>query len=444
MAGRPSKSRTLVVWMNGEAVGHWTLAVDGHRFAYLESWLGSPSACALSLSMPLEQGTEPFTGIRVEAFFENLLPESAAVRKRIAHKFGTSTASFDLLTHIGRDCVGAVQLLPLHVEPTGVQRIEAEPLTDSQVEALLDATVSNAPLGLGDEDELRISIAGAQAKTALLRHEGRWCRPLGATPTTHIFKLPMGNVGTVRADFSASVENEWLCVQIARAFGFNVAPCEILQFGRHKVLSVERFDRIPHEGWLARRPQEDFCQALGVAADSKYQEHGGPGMADILSILRGSDRPNEDRRRFLAAQLLFWLLAAPDGHAKNFSIFLLPGSRFQLTPLYDIMSAWPIIGSGARQFQWQKVKLAMAVRSKNNHYRMHDIQRRHWVATASANGLGPDFERVIDDFCHRAPTLADALQRTLPAQFPAVVSDPIFQGLQNQAKRLAAGGLYGK
>ncbi len=443
MAGRPSKRRTLAVWMNGEAVGHWTLAPDGHRFVYLEAWLGSPSARAISLSMPLEQGTRPFAGDRVEAYFENLLPESIAIRKRIAQKFGTSASTFDLLAHIGRDCVGAVQLLPLDVEPTGLRRIDAEPLTDGQVEALLDATISNAPIGLGDEEGLRISIAGAQEKTALLHHAGRWCRPLGATPTTHILKLPMGEVGHVRADFSTSVENEWLCAQIAREFGFAMAECEILRFGHHKVLSVMRFDRMLLDGWWARRPQEDFCQALGVPAERKYEEHGGPGMADILRVLRGSDGPKEDRLRFLAAQLLFWLLAAPDGHAKNFSIFLLPGSRFRLTPLYDIMSAWPIIGSGARQFPWQKVKLAMAVRSKNVHYRMHDVQRRHWSTVARANALGPDFEPVIEDFVRRAPEVVEAVSRILPARFPAGVSEPIFQGLLSQTRRLDAGQIPG-
>ncbi|WP_445954528.1 HipA domain-containing protein [Thauera sp. SDU_THAU2] len=147
--------------------------------------------------------------------------------------------------------------------------------------------------------------------------------------------------------------------------------------------------------------------------------------------------------RFLAAQLLFWLLAAPDGHAKNFSIFLLPGSRFRLTPLYDIMSAWPIIGSGACQFPWQKVKLAMAVRSKNIHYRMHDLQRRHWSTVARANALGPDFEPVIEDFIRRAPEVVEAVSRILPASFPAGVSEPIFQGLLSQVGRLAAGQLPG-
>jgi len=162
-------------------------------------------------------------------------------------------------------------------------------------------------------------------------------------------------------------------------------------------------------------------------------------MADILSLLRGSNQAKEDRLQFLAAQLRFWLLAAPDGHAKNFSIFLLPGSRFRLTPLYDITFAWPIIGSGARQRPWQRVKLAMALRSRNDPYRMYDIQRRHWRATASKNALGPDFEPVIDDFVRRAPEVVEAVQRTLPDGFPPAVSDPIFQGLQTQARRLAAG-----
>ncbi|MCB1956439.1 MAG: HipA domain-containing protein [Rhodocyclaceae bacterium] len=261
------------------------------------------------------------------------------------------------------------------------------------------------PAALSDEDALRISIAGAQEKTALLHHEGRWCHPLGSTPTTHILKLPVGEPGRMRADFSRSVENAWLCARIARAFGLDVAQCEMLRFGRHKALCVARFDRIPLEGWLARRPQEDLCQALGVPADRKYQEHGGPGMADILSLL--------------------------------------PGSQFRRTPLYDIMSTCPIIGSGARQLPWQRVKLATALRSRNDAYRMYDIQRRHWRATASKNALGPDLEPLIDDFVRRAPAVVEAVQRTLPDGFPPAASDPIFQGLQTQAGRLAAGPLPG-
>jgi serine/threonine-protein kinase HipA len=131
------------------------------------------------------------------------------------------------------------------------------------------------------------------------------------------------------------------------------------------------------------------------------------------------------------------MLAAPDGHAKNFSIHLLAESRFELTPLYDVMSAWPAIGRGARQFQWQKVKLAMAVRSRNAHYRMHEVQRRHWNAVAKRNALGQDFEDVIEDVLKRTPSAIATVAAQLPKGFPAEVAEPIFEGLTKQAGRLA-------
>jgi serine/threonine-protein kinase HipA len=288
------------------------------------------------------------------------------------------------------------------------------------------------------EDALRISLAGAQEKTAFLYHAGGWHMPQGATPTTHIFKLPMGDVGLVRADFSTSVENEWLCAKIMQAYGLPAANCEIARFGRHKVLVVERFDRRwMQAGWIARLPQEDFCQVFGLGSFQKYEEKGGPGMDDILDKLRGSVNAEQDRNRFLGTQLLFWMLAAPDGHAKNFSIRLLAGGAFELTPLYDVMSAWPVIGKGPRQFQSQKIKLAMAVRSKNPHYRMQDIQRRHWNAIARRNAMGGDFEAAIEDILARTPGVVEAVGARLPQGFPAQVAEPIFEGLLRQAKRLA-------
>jgi serine/threonine-protein kinase HipA len=159
-------------------------------------------------------------------------------------------------------------------------------------------------------------------------------------------------------------------------------------------------------------------------------------MAAILEKLRGSSRAELDRKNFLAVQLLFWLLAAPDGHAKNFSIFLQREGRYCLTPIYDVMSAWPIVGEGARKFQWQKVKMAMAVRSKNAHYRMMDIQRRHWNTVAKHNALGPDFEDVIQQFIDMAPHAISAVSAELPKEFPADVCDPIFEGLLRQVRQL--------
>ena len=437
-AGRPSRRRHLAVWMNGELVGTWSLSAAGdHVFGYARSWLDSRYARALSLSIPLEVGTEPVTGPRVGHFFDNLLPDSTQIRQRLAQRFHTGTQTLELLEKIGRDCIGAVQLLPMSEQPTDVHTIKAQPLTQEEVEKLL-VQASSSTVAWEEEDELRISLAGAQEKTALLWHENQWCRSLGATPTTHILKLPLGVVGGMRADFSTSVENEWLCAQIAREFDLPVANCHIEVFGAQKALVVERFDRrLINNTWWARLPQEDFCQVYGLPSSQKYERDKGPGMAQILKTLRGSDVAQQDRQRFLTTQLLFWLLAAPDGHAKNFSIRLEARGSYRLTPLYDILSAWPVIGKGSNQFQWQDMKLAMAVRGRDAHYHMDKIQRRHWNQAARDNGLGEDFEAVIQQVIARTPEVVERLSKQLPPGFPDKVSEPVFKGLLAQAKRLA-------
>lgn len=441
MAGRPSFRKVLDVWMNGEFVGHWTFSSAGrHSFSYDSSWLGNPQGRPLSLSLPLSQGTSPFSGSVVESYFDNLLPDSLGIRKRLASKFGTDTTqAFQLLEKIGRDCVGALQLLPGGSTAPDVRRIDAEPLSESDVERILDDTVSNRNIGMPEENELRISIAGAQEKTALLWHNDQWCRPRGATPTTHILKLPLGEVGGMRADFSTSVENEWLCAKLVGAYGLPVADCSIEMFGRHKALVVTRFDRRLINGWWVRLPQEDFCQVTGMPPERKYEEQGGPGIAAILDTLRGSDNAKSDRTNFLTAQLIFWMLAAPDGHAKNFSVYIGPRGCFWLTPLYDVMSAWPVIGKGAREFQWQKVKMAMALHTKNIHYRIAEIQRRHWNTVAKANALGSDFEAVIQRIVSMTPAVIKSVTSKLPPEFPSVVSRRIFDGLIDQVNRLNAG-----
>lgn len=178
-----------------------------------------------------------------------------------------------------------------------------------------------------NDDDFRLSLAGAQEKTAHDPARQRWRRPLGATPTTHIFELPLGLVGNREADMRTPVENEWLCAQVLAAFGVPVAPCEIRHFGAQKALVVERFDRrLASSGdyWL-RLPQEDFCQATGTPPHLKYEADGGSGLVDIARILHSAESRDDDLATLLRAQLLFFLLAATDGHAKNFSIFLLPG-----------------------------------------------------------------------------------------------------------------------
>lgn len=333
--GRRSHSRALNVWMNGRLVGRWTIQAGGAmEFRYDDAWVSSPQSRPLSLSLPIPFDGQPLKGKTVGFFFDNLLPDSQPIRNRLQHRFHTDTQdAFDLLEAIGRDCVGAVQLLPDNKAPENIFAIEAQPLTDMEVEDWLRSAVAPGGGRFGsaaEDDGFRISIAGAQEKTALLRHEGRWCRPLGATPTTHIFKLPLGLVGHMKADMHASVENEWLCSEIVREFGLPVARCAIGRFGDQKALIVERFDRKKADSgeyWL-RLPQEDFCQALGYPSAKKYESDGGPGIKDIARLLATSETATADLATFILSQLVFWMLAATDGHAKNFSIFLQPEGAY--------------------------------------------------------------------------------------------------------------------
>jgi serine/threonine-protein kinase HipA len=308
--GRHAHSRALSVWANGERVGTWHLPTRGPmEFAYDPGWIASAAGRPLSLSLPFAPGNLPHKGARVLNYFDNLLPDSDAIRKRIAQRYRTETLeAFDLLQAIGRDCVGAVQLLGEDDAPAGVDRIDGTPLTDGDIEAMLARTVSSPAPGTPDAaDDFRISLAGAQEKTALLRHGGAWLRPHGATPTTHILKLPLGLVGNRLADLSTSVENEWLCLRILGAFGLPVANTEIMTFGRQRVLCVERFDRQLHSRgeWLLRLPQEDFCQVYGVPSHRKYENEGGPGVLDLARILQQSVAAREDIETLLASQILF-------------------------------------------------------------------------------------------------------------------------------------------
>ncbi|EON20569.1 hypothetical protein C265_06354 [Cupriavidus sp. GA3-3] len=443
MAARRSRTPALSVWANGQRVGTWRQpSGTGMELEYDEDWIRSEAGRPLSLSLGYGLGNRRVVrGDAVRNYFDNLLPDSEAIRRRLALRFQTgSVEAFELLAAIGRDCVGAVQILGEDEAPAGIDRIEGEPLSDEQIERWLEDIVATPALGRHEhDDDFRISIAGAQEKTALLRHDGQWLRPHGATPTTHIFKLPLGLVGNRRADLSTSVENEWLCLKILAAYGLPVADCEMLTFGRRKVLSLTRFDRQPHPSgnWLLRLLQEDFCQVFGHSPLQKYEADGGPGMIEIATVLRNSVAQADDLQTLLAAQLLFWLLAAPDGHAKNFSIRLLAGGRYRMTPLYDVMSIWPVVGQGANQFSWHKAKLAMAVAGRSRHYGLRDIQRRHFNAMAPRCFLGADAEALIGRIIARTPAVIAEVGAALPAGFPQKVADTILEGLRASVQRLA-------
>lgn len=431
-----SHMRVLSVLMNGILVGKLEKSTQGGlSFKYDRTWLNTPGARPISLSLPLVE--RPFTGNIVYNFFDNLLPDNPQIRARIQAKFKIATNQpFDLLASIGRDCVGAVQLV--YGENTAFKKgVKFEPLDEKQIASILRGYQSN-PLGMTDaNEEFRISIAGAQEKTAFLYHDGEWCRPLGETPTSHIFKLPIGYIQHQQIDLSDSCENEWLCAQIANAFGLPVATCEILYFENVKVLAVERFDRkmASDNKWLMRLPQEDMCQALGISPNLKYQSDGGPGIDDIMRLLLGSATPIADRDMFYRSQVLFWLLAAIDGHAKNFSVFIEPEGKYRITPLYDIMSAYPLMAK--KQLEAKKIKMAMALQGKNSHYHWHNIQRRHFLEMAKAVNYSMErAETILDEMLHKVDTVIDHVSKKLPKNTPSSIYEPIFDGMRMMQGKL--------
>lgn len=436
--------------MNGAFVGTWSLVPHGpDMLQYDLGWIQSEQGRPLSLYLPFTPGNAPHRGAKVSAYFDNLLPDSKDIRERMARRFKTGTTdTFELLAEVARDCVGALEILPMGDRAAGVLPLQAEPLTDAQVaEVLRGATTPNTLGVVANEDDFRISIAGAQEKTALLQVDGRWCLPRGATPTTHIFKLPLGLIGGMKLDMTHSVENEWLCAMVLKAYGLPVAACRPWQFEDMKALVVERFDR----AWwaspvgdqrLIRLPQEDLCQASGVPPDAKYEADGGPGIDSIFKVLEGSLAREQDRRTFFQAQVLFWMLCATDGHAKNFSLFIRPGGRYQLTPLYDVLSAYPVLGEGPSKISPFKAKMAMAVRAKNAHWAWRDILRRHWLELGTRHGVvtadGHPAHAILDDLVARTPEVIAQVRRQLPPGFPAEVADSILAGVQDAAARLAA------
>ena len=437
--GRQGKFNTLSVWMNGEHVGEWRRSPGGgHEFAYVESWMASDAARPISLSLPLRPTAQPYRKGVVE-FFDNLLPDNLDIREKIQRRFRTSsTGAFDLLQEIGRDCVGALQLLPEGHPPENVRSITGERLSAGQVAKIL-AEALNPKFGRGEPegDNFRISLAGAQEKTALLWHNEAWHRPTGSTPTTHILKLPMGG-DPQGIDLSTSVENEWLCALIVARFGIPVAPCRIETFGEQQVLMVERFDRrLSADGkWIMRLPQEDFCQVTATSPAFKYEIDGGPGIEKIMELLYSSENALEDRRDFMRTQLVFWLLAAIDGHAKNFSVFLQAGGAYQLTPRYDILSAYPIMGHGRGKMSPHKTRMAMAVRGKNRHYLWKEISARHWLETATRCGFS-EMKSIMDEVIAQTPKVVEQAKARLPRRFPTDIAETILKGTVDAARLLA-------
>jgi serine/threonine-protein kinase HipA len=432
---------TLCVYQNGDLVGYFSKEPSGAvAFLYADEWLSNSRAYPVSLSLPLRE--DAYRGEAVLAVFENLLPDLDTLRRRVAEKVGAAgTDAYSLLSRIGRDCVGSLQFFPegADIPLSSAQSIEGETVNEEDIERILN-NLSRAPLGLDKDDDFRISVAGGQEKTALLYHKGKWIKPFGMTPTTHILKTQIGELPN-GIDLSNSVENEFYGLSVMKTFGLPINNVEIKTFGKTKSLVIERFDR----QWiddkiLIRLPQEDCCQALSIPPSRKYQKDDRPtyekqpSMAEILNLLKGSDDPAADQKAFLKAQIIFWLIGATDGHAKNFSIYLGSGGRFALTPFYDVLTAQPFYD--AHKLQLKEMKMAMSV-GDNNHYRMSDIQGRHFIQTAKKAGI-PEYiaQEALDEVAADFDSAFQTIETLLPSGFPEDIHLSVLKAAKSRLKSI--------
>jgi serine/threonine-protein kinase HipA len=434
-----SLSIHLNVLLNREKVGTLIRKSSGQvSFEYSPSWVEG-KAIPISFSMPIQLGS--YSGSIVSSFFGNLLPDNDQVLERLAEKLGANSLEpVELLRLMGKDCVGALQFVPEDESISAGEALKFEELDESAIHRIL-SHLSSSPLGIEADDDFRISIAGAQEKTALLLlkdkvsknkvSKNKWCRPLGVTPSTHILKPRLGVLRN-GIDLSTSAENEWICLKIAAHFGLDVPCADVLDFKSIRCLVVERFDRAWSGSTIVRLPQEDFCQAQGIPSTKKYESRGGAGIPQIMRFLNSSDYRDKDRTAFFKAQLLFYLLAATDGHAKNFSIFL-SQTGFFMTPIYDILSLHPALV--ARQIEKKEAKLAMAI-GKAKHYRISEIQRRHWLETAKESDLSEEaFDKILDEIKEKAKTLENAFER-VPSQISDDLIGIIIGGMRDNLKGL--------
>ena len=391
------------------------------RFEYNDEYRNrsNPDPTPLSLSMPTQVRSHPDPVIT--PWLWGLLPDNNAVLDRWARQFHVSASSpFALLaTQIGEDCAGAVQFAP----PDQIQRFLSRPgsvnwLTESEIAQRLKDLKQDSTAWLGRTFTGQFSLAGGQAKTALLFQEGRWGEPSGATPTTHILKPAV-------AGLDDHDLNEHLCLDAARRAGLIAARTNVSRFEDESAIVVERYDRTEVDHRIVRVHQEDLCQAFGLPPSRKYQNEGGPGPRDIAGLFR-QVMPvrvaEESVSRFADALIWNWLIAGTDAHAKNYSM-LLAGGQVRLAPLYDVASALPY---GAHE---KNLQLAMKI---GGEYRVFPY-RNSWPKAAADLGLDPEIlqERVrelavlVPDVFAEAAKAPDVkkLKSPLPAHLVDLISD---------------------
>ena len=357
---------TLGVFHGPRHVGTLRLEKQGRfTFTYASHWITRQDAFPLSLSLPLQEGLFPDDQAR--PFFANILPEQN-IRRTIARRLGISEKNdFALLEALGGECAGAISVLPEGMTPEKLSQSYVL-LDDAALESLVNE-LPRRPL-LAGEEGIRLSLAGAQDKLPVKYESGQISLPLDGAPSTHILKIPIPG-------YEETVYNEAFSMHLARRMGLLVPRCEVLQCGRTSAYLVERFDRIRQGEEIARLHQEDFCQALGILPEIKYEIEGGPGFAACIHAIRQSCTvPVKDVKRFLEWIAFNFLLGNADAHAKNIS-FLYTGKTVALAPFYDLMCT-QVYGKQLTD------RMAMAIGKER---RLDWVMPRHWRRCAEEMGL---------------------------------------------------------
>lgn len=320
----------LLVWLYGDPVALIDRERGRSRLVYTSEALGRYPLGTPLLSLSLPVANRRYSQGVVRPFLDGLLPEGDP-RKAIARDLHVSPDdTYGLIQALGRDCAGAMVIQPADdPRPRRPTTVTAEPLGPKEIAGLVE-NLRSAPLGVGGR--VRISLAGAQEKLVLTRMpDGTWGRPVDGTPSTHILKPEI-------AAFPDAVENEAFCMRVARHLGLVVAGVETTKIGGRKLMVVERYDRVVSaDGTVERIHQEDFCQAMGLPPERKYEEDGGPSLQSIAGILQ-SVAARDSLEKLLKAVTLNALIGNGDAHAKNFSLLHKSSGALTLAPLYDLLS----------------------------------------------------------------------------------------------------------
>ena len=422
-------NRILEVWLLGQSVGQLIQADGRLSFSYSPRWLQSPSAQPLSRSLPLRP--ESFDDKATRPFFAGLLPEGDK-RKLVAMALQVSSQNdYALLNGIGGECAGAVTLLEPGQQPTGLPSEQyVRWLDDGELIAILDE-LPRRPM-LAGKDGLRLSLAGAQDKLPVVFINGHIGLPKQNTPSSHILKPAISAV-------EGSVYNEGFCMALAMRLKLSVASTSIRRVADRVYLLVERYDRLRQpDGSLQRLHQEDFCQALGVAPEYKYQNEGGPDLTQCFDLIRKATRPSAPQVLRLLDYVIFnALIGNHDAHAKNFSLIYTRRGTV-LAPLYDTLST--------AVYANLTDKMAMKIGSK---YKFTEVQKQHWEQFAQAAGLSPiQVKKRILTLASLLPSEAVSLRHELTTQdlnhdILSEIVGIIERRCQLTCKRLEAKGLGG-